>query len=289
MKYRLLSFRAMAVLAVVCAGLAACNSEPKRQLRMNLAPGSSYELGIRSDAEFVLTSPDGKEFKSNNSSEMRLLLRIASVYENGDVLASAMIMNVVPPIFWRQYGSIVAGAEFSARISPLGEVLDLVGTNEMRDGIRSELTNPPASDSIEMPRTPEEHVMAAMSDDHLRSPIEAALRVWPSVPVSPGDTWETGPVYEPDADTYLSRKFTLKSWDPQTVTVSFVAEIAPAERKAGHRFSGTGEGEVRFSPVDGLLKTSRSSRSFSGTFDSEKPSGNQISGTGSTQVDFVPR
>ena len=273
---------------LLAVALAGCGGGPKRQLRMNLPPGSSFELTTRSD-NLLESEIGGEDLSMSIRTEARLLFRIASVYENGDVLANVTIRKVEPSFLWAGLGHVVEGEEFGARISPIGAVVDLVGTGELRDRLRAKVPGAPARDDVDLARTPEEHLIMAMSDDSLRAPIELALRVWPAVPVSRGDTWESEPVYEVETDTYTTRKFTLKAWEPTLVTVSFESTSVPAQRRKGISFSGTGKGELRIAPVEGLVKSLQSSSAMTGTNNVDDPNSIKMSRTGSYHADIVPR
>ncbi len=279
------------VMVVVALGgvLAGCSGEPKRQLRMNLPVGSSYELSLRSNRDVSLTTEDKKLNDVTGTFGMRMVLKIQSIYENGDYLASVRISNIDRSVFWKNFEPKVIGAAFSVRISPLGEVVELIGTDAMRESIRVSLPNPPEIDPSRAPGTPEEVVMAAVSDARLREPMEFVLRVWPSVPVGPGDTWQSGPTFDAEIDAKLTRTFTLQSWDPAVVTVSFVSEYAAAGTMTDFALNGSGSGEIRISPVEGVAKSARATRTLNGTIRTAAGELATMSSNDTLQVDFVPR
>jgi len=271
------------VVATLIVTLSACSGGPKRQLRMNLPPGSAYELSFRSHVDLTMGKSGGGERPSGSfDSTTRLLCRVASIYENGDMLANITIEEIGTTLALAPRIRSLAGAEFSARISPLGEVVEVMGTSEMRDALRAKSSKGEVA-------SVENYISTQLSDDQLRLPLEFALWVWPAVPVSVDDVWESGQIYDPTNDVYINRTFKLEVWDPAMVTVSFELTMSPADRQPGMHFSGSGSGEIRMSPIEGTIKSARYTRTYSGMATPSPDGPIQIDGQGTYQIEFVPR
>jgi hypothetical protein len=271
--FRAVPARFIAILCalVCCAFLVSCNREPKRALHLNLSPGTTYVLSVRTSGDATIVDADGKELRFPVTSENTFVLRPGQADEHGDVLVSVDTGKSVFPLLYGQLNAAFEGYTFGMKLSQAGRVTEFVDT----EGLRQEIgRNMPGQDAI----------LEGISDDALRSIIEPVTAIWPAVPVSVGDEWRRPDLYitYPGADVYESTTFRLESWDKSGAVVKFESSFTPAGKNKDFdlQITGTGRGEIHIAPAGETIRSFEANQEFTGTL-SDRKSG-AVSKTSST-------
>ncbi len=299
----MLSLRTVSVIRVAmiatamlsCALLASCSKGPKQALRLNLTPGNTYVLSIRTTADSVLTSPDGNNLPIPTSSVNAFSLLVGDVDDHGDLFVTADPEETEFPLVFVPLASIFNTYSFGIKLSPVGRISEFVNTDAVREGVRESLTAL-GSGVTTFGSTPPDTAIALISDDALRAIIEPITSIWPETPVAPGDEW-TGPeIYTPTSHTITSSRYRLESSSDSDVKIHVELEIRPAGEHARDpnllppgEVSGKGSGDIRVDPSSGTIRSYEVSQETSGTIQSAEGVIYNVTATQRTQAELTAR
>ncbi len=257
---------------LACALLASCSKAAKQTLRLNLVPGNTYALSVRTSSDAVIAGPDGNNIPIAATSVNRFTLQAGEVDFRGDTFVSAQAGDTEFPFVFVPLAAIFKTYTFGIKLSPIGRISEFVNTETMREGIRGSLAALGSGTTIYGNTTPDAAI-ALISDDGLRSMIEPVTAIWPEAPVAPGDEWNGPDTYSPAFHTIASSRYRLKSWDDSEVKIHVEIEIRPAGDRARdpNRLhvgdtSGQGTGEIRVDPMLGTIRSYEVTQETSGSF-----------------------
>jgi hypothetical protein len=262
---------AVMALAASCVALASCSKAAKQTLRLNLVPGSSYILSVRTSVDAIITAPDGNSVPFPATSLNTFTLNAGEVDAQGNSYASVEVGDTEFPMVFVPLGPILKGQTFGMKLSPVGRITEFVNTEPMREAMRATLEGMGTGSTV-YGDTPPARAIAHISDDALRAIIEPITAVWPETPVGPGDEW-TGPeVYSPLTHTITATHYRLESADEAEITIHADMEIRPAgdhprDPNLGPvgDVSGKGSGEIRIDPMQGTIRAYDATQEISGS------------------------
>jgi hypothetical protein len=284
---------AMAMLS--CALVASCSKSPKQALRLNLVPGNTYVLSIRTAADSVLTSPDGNNVPIPTSSVNNFSLLVGDVDDHGDLFVTAQPEDTEFPLVFVPLASIFNTYSFGIKLSPVGRISEFVNTDAMREGVHGFLAAQ-GSGVTSFGSTPPNVAIALISDDALRAIIEPITSIWPETPVGPGDEW-TGPeIYTPTSHTITSSRYRLESSSDSDVKIHVELEIRPAGDHArdpnllpAGEVNGKGSGDIHVDPLSGTIRSYEVSQETSGTIQTAEGVIYAVTATVRTQAELTAR
>lgn len=256
-------FALRAVGLMVCVFLIACSQPPKQSLHLNLTTGRSYILTISTQAEGTFTPPDGSSVLMDGSSEFRFVLTPEGTTDEGHTVILVEPEKAIFGLFFNQISEAFSSYSFRLHASPTGRITGFAGTDELRESVREALVNKPAPDHS-MP-VGVDILMTAISDEALTSLFQPLLAVWPSIPVTTGDTWERDDIYHPSSATLEKSTFKLDSMSGSEAKISMTSTLAPTGRDPMKDIRGTGSGEIRVSTMDGTIRRYESKQTLEGT------------------------
>ncbi len=257
---------------LACALLASCGKAAKQTLRLNLVPGNTYALSVRTSSDAVLAGPDGNNIPISATSVNTFTLQAGDIDSHGDTFVSVQAGDSEFPLVFLPLATIFKGYSFGVKLSPVGRISEFVNTDAMRLGIRGSLTAFSGGAAVYGSTSPDAAI-ASISDDALRAIIEPVTGIWPETPVAPGDEWNGPDTYSPASHTIASSRYRLKSWDDSEVKIHVEIEIRPAGDRARdpNRLhvgdtSGQGTGEIRVDPMLGTIRSYEVTQETSGSF-----------------------
>lgn len=268
--------------------LPACNPQPKVALRLNLEPGRTYTLSVRTTVENTITQPDGSSSEMRGRSDLRLALRAEETTAEGDTVILVDPEKAAFPWFFNRINKAFESASFRMRVTPTGRIRGFTGTDEMRNSVREALDAAPPSDSSALMGT--DKLLEIVSDESLTALLQPILAVWPTVPVATGDEWTRDDIYIPLNDTVEKTTFRLTSMEGGMATITMTSTFAPGGKKAGTNISGKSSGEVRVLTADGTIRAYRSTQTIEGTtINATTNVVNSFSATAETHAELTAR
>jgi len=264
---------ASALIAIgVCLTLVSCGDtkDPKRLLQLKLYPKDAFILYIDGENEIFIG-----DITENLGGPFEVTFRwdVLSVDPEGNIDCNVSVKSAVYPMFLSPLGPALENSTFKVRIAPDGEILGVDGTDEMRENVIENLKIPWLKKSEGV--SDEEHdaviadtkqlVISHLSDEALRGLFEPLFRVWPTIPVTPGDRWtlERIPTYLPipNGGSFATTEFEVTSWEEGEVTLRMQGILQTLDTDEANKLSGSAHGTIILDAIGGFLKSASLNRS----------------------------
>lgn len=124
--------------------------------------------------------------------------------------------EVVHPMAWA-FAALV-GQEFTARMKPTGEVVEVGGLEVLIDALLKEV---PAMPSVA------EQFREQFGDESMKQMIQQASIIFPEKPVAVGDDWSTENVISKGFPFIMSNDWTLASIEDDVVRLGVASQMSP--------------------------------------------------------------
>ena len=159
---------------------------------------------------------------------------VLSVDPEGNIQFNVRVISALYPGLMAPLGGAFENSAFKVRMAPDGEILGFDGTDEMRTEVSSKGKFPVIEQRKRIDLSDEDYEKAIaaakldmldrIQDEDLRGLFEPLFRVWPAIPVAPGDRWTLERIGThlplPDGDSFATTEFELTSWEDGEVTLT---------------------------------------------------------------------
>ena len=257
----------------VCLTLGSCGDTKgtKRLLHLKLDPKDAFILYIRGENEILIgDSP----LDLGGPFEATYRWDVLSVDPEGNIEFDVTVKSAEYSMFMRSLGPALNNAAFKVRMAADGEILGFDGTDKMRAEVSTRLTFPLIEQRKENGLSAEDYKLrietskrvslAHIQDEALRGLFEPLFRVWPAIPVAPGDRWtlERMPTYLPipEGSLFATTEFEVTSWEDGEVTLTAHADLQTLDADQANKLSGDTHGTIILDATGGFLKSASMTR-----------------------------
>ncbi len=272
-------FVASTMIAIgVCLTLASCGEieGPKRLLRLNLDPKDTLILYIRGDNEILFG--DGP-LDLGGPFEATYRWDVLSVDAEGNIDFDVSVKSAEYFGFMEPLGHALENVTFKVRMAADGEILGFDGTDEMRTEVSTSLIFPFIEKQKENGLSVEDYnktteswkrnSLTHIQDEALHGLFEPLFRVWPAIPVAPGDRWtlERIPTFLPipGGSLFATTEFEMTSWEEEEVTLTVQAVLQTLDADEANKLSGATHGTIVLDAAGGFLKSASMTREATGS------------------------
>ena len=260
---------ACTILAIgVCLTLVSCGDTqgPKRLLHLKLDPKDAFILYISGENEILIND---SPYDWGGPFEATYRWDVLSIDPEGNIEFNVSVKSALYPMLLSPLGYAFQNSTFKVRMAADGEILGFDGTDKMRTEVSTSLTFPRieqqkknglSSEDYETAlETWKRNSLAHIQDEALRGLFEPLFRVWPAIPVAPGDRWtlERIPTYLPVCveGAFATTEFEVSSWEDGEVTLTTHSILQTLETDEANKFSGSTHGTIILDAIGGFLKS----------------------------------
>lgn len=246
-----------ATLLIACAVFVSCGaSESKRRLAFKVHPQDSFMLFFTGTQSLTLHSDSAEARPMQADIKLVYEFGVESIAKDGNIWFNIKVKQAKMPWFQASLGKALKGKSFLLQMTPDGQVVDFLGTDKMRQQVFGALDIPyeflssiGETDAIGQLAA---SLMEEISDDSLRAKFETVFRIWPDIPVSPGDSWQRDDIVIPSDSVNDSTIFMVDSWKDGIATISTVTTLTPNNLDPAKNLEGSVYGELKIKTMTGF-------------------------------------
>ena len=269
---------AVALIAIsLCLTLVSCGGaeDPKRLLQLKLYPKDAFILYVSGETDIIIG-----DIIPNLGGPFEVTYRwdVLSVDPEGNIEFKVSVKSASFSVFMRPLGRAFEDTTFKLRMAADGEILGFEGTDEMRTQVAANLkfplieqrkkADPSSEDYIKTIESAKQGVLAHIQDEALRGLFEPLFRVWPAIPVAPGDEWTLEQIstylHVPNGGSFVTTEFEVTSWNDGEVTLSTQGVLQTPDTDEANSMSGTTHGTIILDAIGGFLKSASLKRAVKG-------------------------
>lgn len=270
-------FRVLAVLLVSCV-LVSCGGSkgPKRMLQLKIYPNDAFILYLSGDFRIDITL-EGAPIMIGGRSESAYKFDVTSVDPEGNIEFKVTAQSIIHPSIIAPLGPALKGETFTMHMAPDGTITGFEGTESVRKNVSEKLEKVLAS-AVDPNKSEEElqsdvdayraDLVGMLDDDNLRGLFEPIFRVWPSTPVTDGDTWhrESIPMRIQFDGLFADSEFRVESWNDGEVRLTCTSVVKALDSNPLNTLSGNSESEITIDGINGFVKTVYTRSDIKGTY-----------------------
>ena len=270
----------VAVSMFVIAGLApSVQAGQKVQYALKLTKGLSYDVRMVSDSDMVQQG-QGQETRTQVSLGLGYRLQVSAVDSQGNASVDCTVTWVkfrqksptaevgydssdkdkpMPPEAQSFGPAGFLGEQFSAQITPQGQVLKMGGLEALRKNMEKKIPDGPARQQV-MQGLTDERLAGSIRDYFLRP-----LAIYPDRPVGIGDSWSRNDSSGIAPYDY-ENKWTLKDRKAGIVVIDAETTLKqrPQSEQRGTPMSGRARGQIEINESTGQILRSKTIEVMSG-------------------------
>lgn len=284
------SLSVVLVLLLAVSLLASCGgkkAEGKVELRLRLQEGKAYSTRMVADQTITQTA-QGQEIKVTQTIGMGYTFDVKKVESDGATLVQVTYDSALykqdSPAGKVEYDSAnppaqvpdaaigfaaLVGQGFSMKLSALGEVLDVQGTDELIQHMLDQLGLPAgeARDSVET------SLKTQFGTEGMKETMEKAMAVYPEKPVGVGDSWTKKMTLTAGVPIIVDNTWTVKSIQNGVISLDVRSKVEPNPDAApmeisgmtiAYKVSGTQTGTMTIDQATGWTQSGKMTQDLSG-------------------------
>ena len=270
---------AAALIAIsLCLTLVSCGGaeDPKRLLQLKLYPKDAFILYVSGETDIIIG-----DIIPNLGGPFEVTYRwdVLSVDPEGNIEFKVSVKSASFSMFMRPLGRAFEDTTFKLRMAADGEILGFEGTDEMRTEASAKLIFPfielekksglSNEDYLKAIETAKQDTLARITDESLRGMFEPLFRVWPTIPVAPGDKWTQDRISThlpvPNGNSFATTKFEVTSWKEGEATLDMQGTLNTPDTDEANKLSGTTQGTFILDALGGFLKRASITKEVKGS------------------------